>query len=431
MERALVAGLQGETESALRDLEDSARRSRRLGDRKEHARNLLYQARVLQVGGRPCRSVLSRALRSFLGERYLVPLRKESGVALPLLAELAKTGPGPLYKTTVGALPEALRRKLPPPVAASDGRAAFKDARSRPPSPLAPRRSPGAPSRPPHGPPRPGHAPPLRIHLLNEFRAEIGPAPLVFPRRAAETLVAYLALRPGEAVRREALAELLWPGAPARASRNRFDVTLSAARRLLEPQAGPRGPFHRLPAESGWCRLSEEGLWTDVREFEERAGAGERFLGSPGPGPWTGPEVSTRTGSRAALAEARETLRRAVQAYPGDLLPHVAGLWVEPVRARLRDRHLRCLTALSSADLRLGRLEESADAAGRALAADPLHEDALRLLLSTLLRRGERASALRAYRTFARRLRRELGTDPDPETTALLSPPGGRRASGL
>ena len=52
-------------------------------------------------------------------------------------------------------------------------------------------------------------------------------------------------------------------------------------------------------------------------------------------------------------------------------------------------------------------------------AADPLHEEALKVLLRGLGGRGERAAALRSYQEFARRLAEELDTTPSPETAAL------------
>jgi DNA-binding SARP family transcriptional activator len=59
------------------------------------------------------------------------------------------------------------------------------------------------------------------------------------------------------------------------------------------------------------------------------------------------------------------------------------------------------------------------EAARLVLAADPLHEEALRLLLRSLGARGDRAAVLRSYQEFARRLAEELDTTPSPETTAL------------
>ncbi len=50
---------------------------------------------------------------------------------------------------------------------------------------------------------------------------------------------------------------------------------------------------------------------------------------------------------------------------------------------------------------------------------DPLHEDALRRLMTLRYEAGDRSGAIQEYERFVRRLRDELGVDPMPETVAL------------
>jgi LuxR family maltose regulon positive regulatory protein len=93
MERGLVRGLLGEFDPALEELAAAARDSRRLGDRKELARNWLYAARVELAAGRDPRRTLGRALRLLDRERYLpILVRKEAELLLPLLAPRADEG---------------------------------------------------------------------------------------------------------------------------------------------------------------------------------------------------------------------------------------------------------------------------------------------------------------------------------------------------
>lgn len=58
--------------------------------------------------------------------------------------------------------------------------------------------------------------------------------------------------------------------------------------------------------------------------------------------------------------------------------------------------------------------------ARRAIAIDPLHEEAHRGLMLLLARVGQRRAALAQYETCVQLLRDELGVDPEPETTALF-----------
>jgi DNA-binding SARP family transcriptional activator len=53
------------------------------------------------------------------------------------------------------------------------------------------------------------------------------------------------------------------------------------------------------------------------------------------------------------------------------------------------------------------------------MAADELHEEALRALVTTLDEAGDRAQALQVYRRFRDRLRTELDAEPSRETELL------------
>jgi DNA-binding SARP family transcriptional activator len=52
---------------------------------------------------------------------------------------------------------------------------------------------------------------------------------------------------------------------------------------------------------------------------------------------------------------------------------------------------------------------------------DPLAEDAAQILLRALAARGDRAGLVRSYRSFAKRMNRELDLDPSPDTAALFA----------
>ncbi len=388
MERALVQGLLGEFDQALKDLSRAARVSSRFGDRKESACNILYRARILQAAGRPYRATLRRALGSLVREQYLVLLRKEYAVSSPLLSAGGKDGMEPLIGRAIRSLPDSLQT----------------DVRSHSPEAALPKVACDSGGS-------------LRVRLLGNFEVFLGDRRVEFGRRAAAALVAYLALRPGAQVGREALAEALWPDAPADASRNRFDVTLNTARRALEPRTGPRGPFTLLVSESGWCRLAPGGLTTDVAEFENLARACEPIL-----------QALSRThrlrGSAIPPPEARKALhalRSALDAYRGDLLLNLPyASWTQGERERLRDRHHRILLGYGSVALSLGLIHEAGVAASRTLEDDPLHEEAQRQLMRVSAARNDRAALVRGYKAFAHRMRRELATEPSPETTALF-----------
>jgi ATP/maltotriose-dependent transcriptional regulator MalT/DNA-binding SARP family transcriptional activator len=406
MERALVRGMQGHAGEALRELAAAARVTRRLGDEKELARNALFEARVRQVAGGAWRVPLRRALLALVRLDYLVLLRKEADVSTPLLA--AALGAGPLRAVAarcLGALPDVLRERIE-----REGSVAV-----RAPRPARGRTGP-APAARSAGTADETAGAGLHVRLLGGFEVRVGGRRVTFPRRAAEALVACLALRRGAPVRRETLAEALWPETPESASRNRFDVALNAARHALEPGVPARGPFRALTTEGGLCRLGPGALATDVDDFERKARACEPFLAQAARAPWSAAAVPPRAEARRVLGR----LETALDAYGGELLPGLPdAAWAETERERLRDRHHRLLLGLGQVSLALARPERADEAARQVLAADPLHEEALKVLLRALAARGERAAALRSYQDFVRRLADELDTAPSPETAAL------------
>ncbi len=382
MERALVRGLAGRTAEALRELATAARATRRLGDRKELARNTLFEARVRQAAGGAYAAPLARALTALVRQDYLVLLRKEADVARPLLdAAVLERITGPWLVRALGALPEPLRRQ-----------------NAAPPRRLPARRA----------------VPAVHVRLLGGLAVEVEGRPAAFSRRAAAALVACLALRRGAAVRRESLAETLWPDAPPAGSRNRLDVALNAARQALEPGAGARGPFRVLASEGGLCRLV--GVAVDVEEFERAARACEPLLERHARARWTRDAAPARAEGRRALARIEEALGR----YGGLLLPEWPdAAWAEGERERLRAWRLRLLLGRGTAALALGDAGRALESAQLAVAEDSLDEEGHRLQLRALAARGEQAQALRAHRAFAERLERELDAEPSPETAAL------------
>jgi len=398
MERGVALGLARRTGEALRDLREAARSSRTLGDRKELARNALYEARVLQVAGRPFAAALRRALKGLGDADYLVALRKEADVSAPLVAAaLASRRRDALVERAVAAMPAEWRARIAAGLPCAG--AAPAAARVRRPAEARAAASP---------------TPAVCVRVLGAFDVEIGGAPVSFPRRAAAAMIAYLALRLGQSVRREALAESLWPGAGPDASRNRFDVALNAARRALEPHAAARGPFRVLVAEGGLCRLERGAVRTDLDAFEQAATACRPVLA----------RLSGRGARRLDPREARaaiEKVRAAAALYGGELLPgFVDAPWAEAERERVRDLAHRLFVGLGALSVTCGLADDAVVAAERVLADDPLNEEAERTLLGALGLRGDRAAAVRSYRRFARRLRREFGAAPSPETREIV-----------
>jgi DNA-binding SARP family transcriptional activator len=111
-------------------------------------------------------------------------------------------------------------------------------------------------------------------------------------------------------------------------------------------------------------------------------------------------------------------LRRAVEAYGGDLLPNCYDDWVAPVRERLRLEQVERLERLGDHEEDIGDTAAAISAAQQLLLVDPLHEPSYRRLIR-LYGNADRARAVRAYHVCASTLERELGVAPSRDTVGL------------
>lgn len=230
----------------------------------------------------------------------------------------------------------------------------------------------------------------LRLTLLGGFEARTGVGPPLGLPAKAQALLAYLALRPGQAQPRDKLAALLWGDSSDAQARGSLRQTLRTLRKAL-----PVTPSS-LVAEGRGLALSAAGVEVDVPAFEQCVAHG-----SP------------------------EALEQAVALYRGDLLE---GLtvdepsfedWLVAERERLRELALQALAKLLAHQSGSGTTERAIQTAARLLVLDPLQEVVHRALMRLYARQGRRAAALRQYQLCVGVLQRELGAEPEPATKQL------------
>ena len=166
----------------------------------------------------------------------------------------------------------------------------------------------------------------------------------------------------------------MWPEVDIKKQRNNFNVQLTTLRKLIEP----------------WgltTYLDEHGLQNVRSDYQELNAALE-------------------------VADADTVLSLFQEPFaPGvDLSP------VEDERERLREDVVALLFEASS-----GAPSTKATAyLERVLELDPLHEEALQLLLAKLIARGRKREAIKRYQSFETKLKMEMGLKPLEETRTLL-----------
>ena len=232
----------------------------------------------------------------------------------------------------------------------------------------------------------------LHLTLLGGFGAHLGAdEPAAVPGQKAQALLAFLALHPGQPQPRAKLMALLWGESPDRQAAQSLRRALYLIRRALG-----RGGAAALVI------------------------AGDRVSLDP-----AAAEVDALDLPRLAAGDAPDDLERAVSLYRGELLEGLDAAsgqfedWLRGERLRLFEAAVQASGKLLAHHLRAGQHEAAARAAARVVALDPAQEAVHRALMRLYAEQGRRAAALRQYQVCVDALRRELGAEPEPETTAL------------
>jgi serine/threonine-protein kinase len=202
-------------------------------------------------------------------------------------------------------------------------------------------------------------------------------------------LLAYLALAtPRGQHARDSLLALFWP-----------ELGDDEARRALR-QALHRIRYHvgdeLLTSErDGQIGIADDGGWCDAIAFEQALDVGD---------------------DARALSLYQGAFLDAV--FVSDASPEFEQ-WVDLTRARLCGRAAKAAGKLADGSRQAGDLAGEVRWATQACRLAPDDEVRVRSLMLALSKQGDRAGALRAFKSFAERMAREYDAEPERETTAL------------
>ena len=231
----------------------------------------------------------------------------------------------------------------------------------------------------------------LDITLLGGFAAKADGAPLALPTRKAEALLAFLALKPGVARRRERIAATLWPRSGEAQARGSLRQTLTTIRKALQP-AGVAG----IISDGDTLHLDPEGVSVDAARLD----------------------AALADGSAAELA-------RAAELYAGDLLDGFAlneepfEDWLGAERTRIRENALEAMRRLLDRHAGAGETAQGLALGERLLALDPTVEAAHRAMMRLHAAAGGRSAVVKQYRRCRDVLAQELQVEPEAATETL------------
>jgi class 3 adenylate cyclase/DNA-binding SARP family transcriptional activator len=233
-------------------------------------------------------------------------------------------------------------------------------------------------------------SPRFRLTLLGSFELT-GPDGVVdLPSKKLAALLAYLACTVPKAQPRERLSSLLWGSYFEAQAKQNLRQALFRLRKLLGQDA--------LESDGEVVSLNPAVVLCDVGRFQ----------------------ALVQDGSRDALSAAGDL-------YRGLLIDDLAvseegwNEWLTRERERLLELALGAMMRLGEQELAAGRAEHALRAGQRAITLNNLREDAHRLIVLALAAAGRKAEALKHYQGLVALLKRELNTEPDAATKALVA----------
>lgn len=227
----------------------------------------------------------------------------------------------------------------------------------------------------------------LSLGLLGPPRIERDGQAVHFDTRKAVALLSLVSMA-DQPLSRERLATMLWPDSDGERARG-------ALRRTVSVTAAGVGAA--LVVNRSTVGLASDLVHVDAAQFRQLLGAGDV-----------------------------DSLERAAQLYRGDFLTGFAVRdspdfddWQSSTAEELRQGLSIALEELVVARQATGDLARALELAHRWVGLDVLHEPAQQATIRLLAMTGQRAAALRQYRTCVQVLADELGVAPLRETTAL------------
>lgn len=210
-------------------------------------------------------------------------------------------------------------------------------------------------------------------------------------RGVSLALMVALATHPGEISRAELCARL-YPGAAAEQAYNALKMSIHRARQQL-------GGNGAIETTEGGYKLADDAI-VDIR-----------FL----------PQVLRAIRNRSIPRAIEERLPQIFEdLYVGRPAVYSSWEWFAPTE-RVLQRVMREIGLyLGDRALKSGNPVAALDMARRLITRDLLDEGAYDLAIRAHLARGNRASALMEYRSFAGRLEAEMGMEPSPELQRLV-----------
>ncbi|MBS0327296.1 MAG: GAF domain-containing protein [Proteobacteria bacterium] len=247
----------------------------------------------------------------------------------------------------------------------------------------------------------------LEIRCFGPFALTIDGTPVIVAtirRRRVLALLGILLTHHDQPQSKDALIEMLWPGADPELRGKQFHVVVHDLRRLLEPPGRAGSWLYVRSSRDRYVFDTHSSCRIDVLDFRALIGIAHK--------------ADTLHDEPAAI----RAYEAAADLYRGDYLQDEPfAEWPLQTRDELREDCLGALGRLEDLWSTRYRWDKCIASARRALAIDPLREQSHRALMYALWASGRRDEAVRQYECCAALLRKRLDLPPLPETDQLFA----------
>jgi DNA-binding SARP family transcriptional activator len=236
--------------------------------------------------------------------------------------------------------------------------------------------------------------PALRFEILGGIRALRGDQPVDLGPAKQRAVLAVLLLQAGRPVPTPQIVDAVWGDGPPENGANVVQKYVAGLRRVLEPQRSPRSPGELIALTDGGYVLRLEAGALDADRFQAglAQASAERKAGQ--------------------LAEAADTLRRALALWQGEALAGLTGPAFDSARNRLTDARATAWEKWAEVELARGHHTGLMPDLVRLVEQFPLREGLRAQLMIALHQAGRQAEALAAFRDARAYFLEEFGVEP-------------------
>jgi DNA-binding SARP family transcriptional activator len=231
--------------------------------------------------------------------------------------------------------------------------------------------------------------------LLGPVEARSGDGELDMGPPQQRAVLAALAVDAGRPVPLDTLVDRIWGEAPPPGARAALYSHIARIRRALGSVARRAEPSASLVRRAGGYLLEVDADRVDLYRFRRLAAAA--------------------SDERYSYTERAALLAEALALWRGTPLADVPGEWADRMREGWRQLHLDAAVAWAQAELALDLPHLVIGPVRELLAADPLVEPLVAVLMRALARMGRDAEALEYYAATRSRLVEQLGAEPGAE----------------